>query len=51
MELRKWQTRLFTALGDIHKFDSDFLIIFFVLSKYDLAKTALTKLSYYLIVV
>ena len=40
-----------TALRDVHEFDSDFLLIFFMFAKHHLAETALTQFFYYLIVV
>lgn len=40
-----------TALGNVHEFDCDLLLIFFMFAQNNLAKTALAKLPNYLIVV
>lgn len=40
-----------TDFRDVHKFDSNFWLIFCMFSKDDPAKPALAELSYYLIVI
>ena len=40
-----------TALRNVHEFNGDFLLIFFMFAEHHFAKTALAKFFYYLIVV